>query len=411
MSTSTSGPQRTPGTGQRTGRAAPTRVNGPDDTGAAGGSKLQLRRVTFTHPGASAPTLFEVDLTVDSGQMLAVVGPSGSGKSSTLRVTAGLVDADAGDVLVGGVSLRSHPPERRGMSMLFQRPLLFPHLTVLDNVGFADRVAGRSRRVARARAGAYLELVHLAHLAGRAPATLSGGQEQRVALARALAAEPRVLLLDEPFSSLDAGVRATMHELLAEVRAALAPTTVIVTHDLDEAALADQVAVLVAGRVHQVDTVARLYRQPASREVARVLGGFAEIEGHVERGSHHSALGVLPLPDTVGVTAGPATALVRREALRTTSVDDPTAVLAGVVVAVRQRGLHCCVIIEPVTRQRTARTPRVEIEHHGGGTVTPGEPVGAALTGLPYGVLPAEGQPEGSIRSFDAAAQRDEPRP
>ncbi|OFE18060.1 hypothetical protein BA895_13065 [Humibacillus sp. DSM 29435] len=255
--------------------AAPTGSvrEGADDAG------LELRRITFTHPGTIEPSLAEVDLAVAYGEMLAVVGPSGSGKTSTLRVTAGLALPERGEVFVGGQNLTSCAPERRGMSRLFQRPLLFAHLNVLDNVGFADRVAGHSRRRSRARAADYLGLVHLSHLAGRRTRTLSGGQEQRVALARALAAEPRVLLLDEPFSSLDAGVRADMHELLGEVRAVLAPTTVIVTHDLDEAALADRVAVLVAGRVHQVDSVTELFRRPASREVARVLGGFVEVEG------------------------------------------------------------------------------------------------------------------------------------
>ncbi len=373
-------------------RAAAPAGSAPEGDGDAG---LELRGITFTHPGAIEPSLAEVDLAVASGEMLAVVGPSGSGKTSTLRVTAGLALPERGEVFVGGLNLSSCAPERRGMSMLFQRPLLFAHLNVLDNVGFADRVAGHSRRRSRARAADYLGLVHLTHLAERRTRTLSGGQEQRVALARALAAEPRVLLLDEPFSSLDAGVRSDMHELLGEVRAVLAPTTVIVTHDLDEAALADRVAVLVAGRVHQVDSVTELYRRPASREVARVLGGFAEVEGHLDEQGHHSPFGLLPWPLTSGAItgdvppAGPATALVRRESLRTTSADDAAAVFVGVVVAVRQRGLRHSVVVEPEAGHGAGRPPRVEVEHQARSVPTHGDRVGAALTGLPYSLLPA----------------------
>ncbi len=375
----------------------PRRAAAPADTipGAADDAGLELRGITFTHPGALEPSLAEVDLAVVSGEMLAVVGPSGSGKTSTLRVTAGLLQPEQGEVFVGGVNLSSRAPERRGMSMLFQRPLLFPHLSVLDNVGFSDRVAGHSRRRARARATDYLGLVHLGHLAGRRTGTLSGGQEQRVALARALAAEPRVLLLDEPFSSLDAGVRAAMHELLGEVRAVLAPTTVIVTHDLDEAALADRVAVLVSGRVHQVDSVAELYRRPATREVARVLGGFAEIEGHLDGQGHHSAFGTLPWPlPGRGVLGsepppGAATALVRRESLRTASTDDDAVVFVGVVVAVRQRGLRHSVVVEPEAGHGSGRPPRIEAEHQSMSVPTRGDRVGVALTGLPYSLLPA----------------------
>ena len=373
----------------RTAALTDTTLRAADEAG------LELRGITFTHPGAVEATLAEVDLAVASGEMLAVVGPSGSGKTSTLRVTAGLVLPEQGEVFVGGVNLSSRAPERRGMSMLFQRPLLFPHLNVLDNVGFADRVTGQSRRRARARAADYLGLVHLAHLARRGTGTLSGGQEQRVALARALAAEPRVLLLDEPFSSLDAGVRAAMHELLGEVRAVLAPTTVIVTHDLDEAALADRVAVLVGGRVHQVDSVAELYRRPATREVARVLGGFAEVEGHLDEHGHHSPFGVLPWPPPSAALTGhepplgAATVLVRRESLRTTSTHDAAAVFVGVVVAVRQRGLRHSVVLEPEAGHRFGRPPRVEVEHPAMSVPTHGDRVGVALTGLPYSILPA----------------------
>ncbi|MBB2988082.1 ABC transporter ATP-binding protein [Terracoccus luteus] len=356
----------------------------------AGERTLELRDVTFTHEGASLPTLVDVDLSVDSGTMLAVVGPSGSGKTSTLRVAAGLLEPDRGQVRVGGRDLHGVPPERRGMSMLFQRPLLFPHLDVLDNVAFAGRVAGRSRREARSRARDYLELVHLAELGGRRTRTLSGGQEQRVALARALAAEPSVLLLDEPFSSLDAGARAVMHDLLGEVRDVLEPTTVIVTHDMDEAALADRVAVVAAGRVQQVDSLAVLYRAPATLQVARVLGGFAEIKGHVDGGRHHSCFGVVDLAGSAGSSTGPATVLVRREALRATAPDSADSLFTVRVVAVRHHGLRQSVVVEPDGPCPTGVVPRMEVELDDAeaAVAKAGDRLGVARTGLPLTVLP-----------------------
>ena len=194
--------------------------------------------------------------------MLAVLGPSGSGKTTLLRVAAGLEQPESGDVLLDGTSVLGVPPERRDLTVMFQKPHLFPHLSVLDNVAFADRLRGRSRSQSRAAAQRYLDLVHLGDLARRRPRQLSGGQEQRVALARALAANRRVMLLDEPFSALDTDLRTSMHQLLGEVRAALDPTIVMVTHDLDEAGLADRVAVLVEGRIEQFDTIPALYSGP-----------------------------------------------------------------------------------------------------------------------------------------------------
>lgn len=370
----------------------------PDD------ATLELRHVRFTHPGGSEPTLVDVDLEVPSGEMLAIIGPSGSGKTSALRVTAGLEEPDDGDVLVGGVSQLGVEPERRTMSMMFQRPLLFPHLSVLDNVAFSDRVTGATRAQARERAHAFLGLVHLTELASRRTRALSGGQEQRVALARALAANPRVLLLDEPFSSLDSGVRATMHELLAELRAVLEPTTVMVTHDLDEAALADCVAVLVGGAVHQVGTVAELYRRPHSLEVARVLGGFAGVDGDVVSGEHRSRFGAIPLTDAEQAdlsvcrsaptsSPGPATLLVRREALLTSPVDDPAAMFTAIVSAVRQRGLRQSVVVEPDRGRATAEGARLEVEVHGLDTVRRGARIGVARTGIPVTLLPRAATP------------------
>jgi putative spermidine/putrescine transport system ATP-binding protein len=299
-------------------------------------SALRLSGLSYRHPDAAQPVLTDVGLDLAEGRMTAVVGPSGSGKSTLLRLVAGLTRPDTGDVRVGDRSVLGLPPERRGMTMMFQKPHLFPHLDVLDNVAFAGRVAGRPRREAREAARRYLTLVHLGELASRRTRALSGGQEQRVALARALAAEPEVLLLDEPFSALDTELRSAMHRLLVEVRAALEPTLLMVTHDMAEAALADEVAVLVEGRLAQVGPVEELYSAPASVAVARVVGGFSEIGGVLTPAGHVSALGTLACGAATVTPA--ATLLLRQETVGVTDGTDPTATAVGTVVGTTRVG-------------------------------------------------------------------------
>ena len=337
---------------------------------------LRLDAITFHHPDADhvidRPTLDSVDLAVRTGEMVAVLGPSGSGKTTLLRVAAGLERPQSGDVLLDGVSVIDDPPERRDVTMMFQKPHLFPHLDVRDNVAFADRLRGVSRRESRVAARRYLDLVHLGDLARRRPRQLSGGQEQRVALARALAAERRVMLLDEPFSSLDTGLRRSMHELLGEVRAALSPTIVMVTHDLEEAGLAERVAVLVDGRIEQYDVVPALYARPRSLAVARLVGGFNELPGHVGDGVHHGALGALALAS--GCPArGSVMALVRKEHLALLP-RDTVGTIGGRVVDVRQAGPRQDVVVALDARDEPAA--RVLVEAALGAQVAVGERVG-----------------------------------
>ncbi|MGY1712625.1 ABC transporter ATP-binding protein [Geodermatophilus sp. SYSU D00758] len=304
--------------------------------------ELRLAGLTRVHGRGRPPALDGLDLAVPAGSCVAVLGPSGSGKSTVLRLTAGLDQPTRGSVHLDGRDLAGVPPERRGMAMVFQRPLLFPHLSVRDNVAYADRVRGVPRRRARGRAGEFLDLVGLAGLGDRAPRELSGGQEQRVALARALAAEPRVLLLDEPFSALDTPLREEMHELLADLRARLAPTVLLVTHDPAEAAaLADTVAVLEAGRLQQHGPVAELHARPASLAVSRLLGGRTEVPGVVRGGVHSSPLGPLALPGAVA--DGPGVLVVRPEAVGLAGGD---ADVTGTVVRVRYRGLRPLVTVD-----------------------------------------------------------------
>jgi len=337
---------------------------------------LHLSSITHRHPGADHPTLADIDLEVQDGEMVAVLGPSGSGKTTLLRVAAGLEQPESGDVLLDGMSVLGVPPERRDLTVMFQKPHLFPHLNVLDNVAFADRLRGRSRSQSRAAARRYLDLVHLGELAECRPPQLSGGEEQRVALARALAAGRRVMLLDEPFSALDTGLRKSMHQLLGEVRAALAPTIVMVTHDLDEAGLADRVAVLVEGRIEQFDTIRALYAEPRTLAVARLVGGFNELPGRVESGAHHSSLGSFILPRDVEVE-GSAILLVRKERLRLAPVDArPT--VTGRVAQVRQSGPHQDVVVE-LDHPPTGGKSRVAVEARMGTTLRPGDRTGVLI--------------------------------
>ena len=256
-------------------------------------------------------------LDIPAGACLALLGPSGSGKSTALRLIAGLDTPTRGTVLLDGQDVTKTPAEKRGVAMVFQRPLLFPHLSVIDNVGFAARAAGLSRRDSRAASERYLELVQLADLAHRSVAAISGGQAQRVALARALAAEPKVLLLDEPFSALDTVLRSDMYALLQIIRDQIAPTIVLVTHDLAEAAVvADSVAVLIDGVLEHHSDIRGAYVRPASLAVHRLMGGLNEISGIVSSGIHHSELGAVALPADVALPDGPATLVIRHEMAR-----------------------------------------------------------------------------------------------
>lgn len=223
-----------------------------------------------------------VTLRIATGEMVALLGPSGCGKTTTLRMIAGLVEQTSGEIVLGGRSLNGIPVHRRNIGMLFQNYALFPHMSVEQNVAFGLETRGVRRREAAVRVKEALALVKLDGFAGRFPGALSGGQQQRVALARALVIEPSVLLLDEPLGALDKGLRESMQVELRQLQQRLGITTVIVTHDQEEAlTLADRIVIMRNGRLEQVGTPQEIYARPTSRFVAGFIGASNFLRGTV----------------------------------------------------------------------------------------------------------------------------------
>ncbi|MQA61587.1 MAG: ATP-binding cassette domain-containing protein [Actinophytocola sp.] len=272
------------------------------------------------------PVLRELDLRVAAGELAAVLGPSGCGKTTLLRVLAGFHQASKGQVLLGGAAVVGDgmhvPPEQRRVGVVPQEGALFPHLSVGANVAFG---LPRKRR-GSGRVDEMLELVGLRGYAKRMPHELSGGQQQRVALARALAPEPQVVLLDEPFSALDAGLRA---EVRADVRDALhatGATAVLVTHDQEEAlGMADTVAVMRDGAIAQVGTAQQVYTEPADLAVALFVGEAVLFEVDAVDGVASSALGQLSLVTVDDAASGVGVAVARPEQLHLTAAPDDAA--------------------------------------------------------------------------------------
>jgi sulfate transport system ATP-binding protein len=222
--------------------------------------------------------LDDVSLAVPEGSLTALLGPSGSGKSTLLRVIAGLEGPDSGRVVIDGADATALPVQRRGIGFVFQHYAAFKHMTVRDNVAFGLRIRKRPRAQIAAKVDELLEIVGLQGYQGRYPSQLSGGQRQRMALARALAIEPRVLLLDEPFGALDAKVRADLRAWLRRLHDEVHVTTVLVTHDQEEAMeVADTIAVLNEGRIEQVGAPRELYKRPANGFVMSFLGPVARL--------------------------------------------------------------------------------------------------------------------------------------
>ena len=223
-----------------------------------------------------------IDLEIASGEFVSFLGPSGCGKTTALRLVAGFDHPTAGQILVGGEDLTGVPPNKRDIGMVFQAYSLFPNMSAVKNVEFGLRVRKQSSGERRRRALELLDLVGLAHAADRYPHQLSGGMQQRVALARALAIEPRLLLLDEPLSALDAKVRVQLREEIRRIQTRLGITTIYVTHDQEEAlSISDRVAVLSHGTIEQIGPPAEIYGSPATPFVAEFVGTMNRIESTV----------------------------------------------------------------------------------------------------------------------------------
>ncbi|MCP3441232.1 ABC transporter ATP-binding protein [Bradyrhizobium sp. CCGUVB14] len=257
----------------------------------------------------------DVSLDIRRGELVCLLGPSGCGKTTTLRMLAGFIAPTGGEILIDGQDVTRLPAYRRDIGIVFQNYALFPHMTVAKNVEYGLINIGMRKAERLARVQEILRRVELQHLADRYPRALSGGQQQRVALGRALALQPKVLLLDEPFSNLDAQLRVRLREDLHDLIRSLNMTTLFVTHDQEEAlTLADRIVVMNQGMVEQVGSPEEIYDAPATRFVAQFLGTCALLEGKVEGDGQFTSTGGLKLQTSV--RPGSATVVIRPEYVR-----------------------------------------------------------------------------------------------
>jgi putative spermidine/putrescine transport system ATP-binding protein len=322
-----------------------------------------------------------LSLEIAPGELVALLGPSGCGKTTALRILAGFESADSGSVTVDGRDVSGVPAAKRDMGMVFQSYSLFPNMSALDNVGFGLRMRKLRAAERSRRAGELLDMVGLTEHARRYPHQLSGGQQQRVALARALAIEPRVLLLDEPLSALDAKVRLQLREQIRLLQRRLGTTTLFVTHDQEEAlSMADRVGVMRDGRLEQVAAPAELYARPATAFVAEFVGTMNRIPAGLLPVAEVRAIGAEPDgPDAAG-PAGDVDILVRPEELRIAGVPNGN----GIVIDLTFLGSVTRVSVR-LSGDVTVKVDQPSAEAAG---LTPGTSVEVSVTGTP--VLAAE---------------------
>ncbi|MBJ8341950.1 ABC transporter ATP-binding protein [Antrihabitans sp. YC3-6] len=335
-------------------------------------SRVELRNLRRTF--GSTVALDDLDLTIESGELVALLGPSGCGKTTALRCVAGFERPDSGAVIVNGEDITKVPANRRDAGMVFQSYSLFPHLSARDNVSFGMRIRKVAAAKRHSRAEELLELVGLPSVGDRYPHQLSGGQQQRVALARALAMEPSVLLLDEPLSALDAKVRVSLREEIRRLQIDLGVTTLFVTHDQEEAlSMADRVAVLRGGRLEQVGTPDRIYEHPATAFVAEFIGSMNHIPGVID-GDRVAVLGQF-LPIDGEVPGDPEVdVLVRPEAIRLQAATDG----AGLVTRSSFRGATARLHVDLAGLELQADVPG-----HDAAVLAPGARVAVSLVQRP----------------------------
>jgi putative spermidine/putrescine transport system ATP-binding protein len=335
-------------------------------TGSGAGIEVRLEQLRRVFAGVVA--LDELTLTLGPGELVALLGPSGCGKTTALRLVAGLDEVTSGRVLFGSADVTQLGANKRDVGMVFQAYSLFPHMTAMQNVTFGLQLRHQAADERRKRAGEMLELVGLSAYADRYAHQLSGGQQQRVALARALAIQPKVLLLDEPLSALDAKVRSRLRDEIRRVQLEVGITTLFVTHDQEEAlAIADRVGVMNKGRLEQLGPPTTIYSRPATPFVAEFVGLTNKLEGSV-KGGEVEVRGVrLPLvrPDTPD---GPATALIRPEAVSLATDGESSGPLAGTVIAVAFLGATSRVTVDLGDQVVLAQMPTSEASVHTAGT-------------------------------------------
>jgi putative spermidine/putrescine transport system ATP-binding protein len=330
---------------------------------------MEVRLEDLRRRYAGVTALDGLSLTMAPGELVALLGPSGCGKTTALRLVAGLEEANSGRVVIGGEDVTNVPANRREIGMVFQAYSLFPHMTAMQNVAFGMQLHKVGSAERRKRAGGMLELVGLSAHAHKYAHQLSGGQQQRVALARALAIRPKVLLLDEPLSALDARVRARLRDEIRRVQLEVGTTTLFVTHDQEEAlAIADRVGVMNAGKLEQLGPPTAIYSRPATPFVAEFVGLTNRIAGVVKGGEVEVRGTRLPLvkPDT---SDGPAIALVRPEAVSLAVDGDMVAgPLVGTVIATAFLGATSRVTVDLGDITVLAQLPTSEAAAHTAGT-------------------------------------------
>lgn len=342
------------------------------------GTSVEFRGVVKDY--GTTRVLHDFTLDIAPGEFVSLLGPSGCGKTTALRVLAGLEPSSGGELLLGGRDVSGIPTNRRDIGMVFQSYSLFPHLRIVDNVAFGLRRRRVARQAAASRALDALALVGLYHLADRFPHQLSGGQQQRVALARALVTEPRVLLLDEPLSALDAKVRVQLRDEIRRIQLRLGITTVFVTHDQEEAlAVSDRIAVMNAGRIEQIGTPEDLYLRPASEAVAAFVGVSSMVPGTVSGDAVEVWSQRLPLQTPAA--DGAVEVFVRPENVRL--------VAAGGVSATVQESTFLGSFRR--TLVRTADGTLLTVQHAADERVEYDELVRVALADAPVAVRPAPG--------------------
>ncbi len=303
---------------------------------------LSIRNVQKSFGTVTVVQDFSLD--VAAGEFVSFLGPSGCGKTTVLRMVAGFEEPSAGAIVVGGKDITRLRPNQRNIGMVFQAYALFPNLTVAQNIGFGLKVAGAGRAEIDRRVAEMLALISLPQMAERYPYQLSGGQQQRIALARALAPRPKLLLLDEPLSALDAKVRVSLREEIRAIQKSLGITTVFVTHDQEEAlSISDRIAVMYGGKAEQVGTPFEIYNRPATGFVANFVGTLNVLEGTVgdaRAGKVRIGAGEIVLKDRLGsARAGEALSLaLRPEAISLGRRPGADAVLAGEIADVHFLG-------------------------------------------------------------------------